>query len=214
MWNNREDHQIDVTDHPLIHVIDAPDPIMEINSDLTKVIDDLDNKGVGGYDSINAKISTFTGWKTFDPPEFQKLMDWAGAVASEISESRFGVNFVGTYTHCWGMRYHKGDYAPAHGHFPAVWSWVYYPYIEDEETAPPLQFPSNLTSIMEGQVEEKIDERRVIDDVALSIPSKTGRLILFQSHLYHQVPKQPNDKKRYVVAGNMAHDFTRDEAPF
>ena len=67
---------------------------------------------------------------------------------------------------------------------------------------------------MEGQVEEKIDERRVIDDVALSIPSKTGRLILFQSHLYHQVPKQPNDKKRYVVAGNMAHDFTRDEAPF
>ncbi|MDP6909347.1 MAG: CarD family transcriptional regulator, partial [Flavobacteriales bacterium] len=37
------------------------------------------------------------------------------------------------------------------------------PYIEDEETAPPLQFPSNLTSIMEGQVEEKIDERRVIE---------------------------------------------------
>ena len=85
MWNNREDHQIDVTDHPLIHVIDAPDPIMEINSDLIKVIDDLDNKGVGGYDSINAKVSTFTGWKTFDQPEFQKLMDWAGAVASEIS---------------------------------------------------------------------------------------------------------------------------------
>ena len=82
-----------------------------------------------------------------------------------------------------------------------IGDWIYEndPYIEDEETAPPLQFPSNLTSIMEGQVEEKIDERRVIDDVALSIPAKTGRLIMFQSHIYHQVPICKNNKPRYFL---------------
>ena len=212
IWNNRVDHHVDITDHPLVHVIEAPDNIMDINGELCKTIDELDNKGVGSYDSINAKVSTFTGWKTFEPEPFQTLMDWAGAVASEISLDRFGVNFVGTYTHCWGMRYSKGDFSPAHGHFPAVWSWVYYPLINGENIAP-LQFPYSLKSIMDDEG-DRISETRIIDDVALSVPAQTGRLVLFQSHIYHQVPTITDDNLRYVIAGNMAHDFTRDEALF
>ena len=56
IWNNRVDHHVDITDHPLVHVIEAPDNIMDINGELCKTIDDLDNKGVGSYDSINAKV--------------------------------------------------------------------------------------------------------------------------------------------------------------
>jgi len=205
----RTDHNVDIVDHPYIHVFDAPPEILKINDKLVTLIDENDALGVGGYDSINAKITKFTGWKSFEHFEFQMIMEWAGYLASLVSHERFAIEITPVYTHCWGMKYEKDDYAPAHGHFPSLWSWVYYPYIEDSETASPLQFPRSLKTITNLD-EDALDESRILDDVALSIPAKTGRLIMFQSHIYHQVPICKNNKPRYVMSGNLANDHTRD----
>tara|TARA_B100001105_G_C22315250_1_gene409983 strand:+ start:316 stop:996 length:681 start_codon:yes stop_codon:yes gene_type:complete len=205
----RTDHNVDISDHAIIHVFDAPPEILEYNKKLVDLINKNDAQGVGGVDSINAKITKFTGWKSFEHFEFQIIMEWAGFLASLVSHERFAIDITPVYTHCWGMKYEKDDYSPAHGHFPSLWSWVYYPFIEDSATAAPLQFPRSLKTMMNLD-SDALDENRILNDIALSIPAKTGKLIMFQSHIYHQVPKCKNSKLRYVLAGNLTNDHTID----
>jgi len=203
------EHDITIKERQIIHTFQAPPDIMKLNERIVEIIHEEDGKGVGTSDTINANVSLFTGWKTFEPEEFQILMEWGGACIQEVSRSRFSIEILPIYTHCWGMKYNDGDCTPAHGHFPSLWSWTYYPKVDDNTS--PLQICSSLEGL---EKTERLDSKRFDQNPALSITPKTGQLVLFQSHIYHQVPLVEGQYDRYCVAANASHDLWRDDQPF
>ena len=107
----------------------APKEIYDLSNNLVDYIHEMDGKGEGVHDTINAGVSHFTGWKSFDSPYIQQLLDWIGY---EIQEYWSNIqDYKPVFTQVWGMGYNVNDVTPAHNHDPAHTSWTYYPYIED-----------------------------------------------------------------------------------
>ena len=63
----------DASTNTKIYIQDAPKEILDINHHLVNYILDMDGKGAGVHDTINAGVSKFTGWKSFDTPSMQYL---------------------------------------------------------------------------------------------------------------------------------------------
>ena len=189
--------------------IDAPKEIMDINHHLVNYILDMDGKGQGVHDTINAGVTNFTGWKSFDSPYMQQLLDWVGY---EVKRHLVHVNdFLPVFSQVWGMGYEVNDVTPAHSHEPAFMSFTYYPYVEDPEIAQPLE----LCKVPDGSVEidlsncaEHVQEKtKQWGEPLLSIPPHTGQLVVFPSYVYHQVKPVTVKTDRYCIAGNLHHDF-------
>ena len=70
----------DITTVTKAYIQYAPPEIMDINSYLVDYIKEMNGKGAGASESINAGVSEFTGWKSFDSEYILKLCDWIGHV--------------------------------------------------------------------------------------------------------------------------------------
>ena len=189
--------------------IDAPKEIMDINHHLVNYILDMDGKGQGVHDTINAGVTKFTGWKSFDSPYMHQLLNWVGF---EIKKYLVHVpDFLPVFSQVWGMGYEVNDVTPAHSHDPAFMSFTYYPYVEDPEIAQPLE----LCKVPDGSVEidlsncaEHVQEKtKQWGEPLLSIPPHTGQLVVFPSYVFHQVKPVTVKTDRYCIAGNLHHDF-------
>ena len=189
--------------------IDAPKEIMDINHHLVNYILDMDGKGQGVHDTINAGVTKFTGWKSFDSPYMHQLLNWVGF---EIKKYLVHVpDFLPVFSQVWGMGYEVNDVTPAHSHEPAFMSFTYYPYVEDPEIAQPLE----LCKVPDGSIEidlsncaEHVQEKtKQWGEPLLSIPPHTGQLVVFPSYVYHQVKPVTVKTDRYCIAGNLHHDF-------
>ena len=95
---------------------------------------------------------------------------------------------------CWGARFGKDGYSfiKVHNHWPAAWSWVYYPKACDD--CVPLVF----------------DDCPLYDPWSApltsepwQVASKTNRIVVFPGWVRHSVPKHICDHDRVVVAGNI-----------
>jgi len=84
----------------------------------------------------------------------------------------------------WGLIYKKGDITSAHQHYPCLWSWTY--CVKSCELCSPLVFPTS-----EGKEE---------------IEPEDGQLIIWPSHVLHEVPKQLCDHERIMIAGDVLFD--------
>ena len=169
----------DLSTNTKVYTIDAPQEIMDINHHLVNYILDMDGKGQGVHDTINAGVSQFTGWKSFDNPHMQQLLDWVG---QEIKRHLVHVNdFLPVFSQVWGMGYEVNDVTPAHSHEPAFMSFTYYPYVEDPKIAQPLEictFPDGSIemdlSMCAAHMQEKTHQW---GKTMLSIPPHTGQLL-------------------------------------
>jgi hypothetical protein len=86
---------------------------------------------------------------------------------------------------CWGAVYNRGDYTLSHKHNPFYISFVY--FVNSPKGSSPLTFTTTNKKI-------KAEE---------------GRVVVFNSNLFHHVPKN-NCDNRVIVAGNYAVDFNSD----
>lgn len=86
---------------------------------------------------------------------------------------------------CWGAIYNKGDHTLPHNHSPFSISFVY--FVNSPNGSSPLTFTTTNKKI-------KAEE---------------GKVVVFNSSLFHHVPKN-NCDNRVVVAGNYAVDFKSD----
>ena len=197
--------------------IDAPKEIMDINHHLVNYILDMDGKGQGVHDTINAGVTNFTGWKSFDSPYMHQLLNWVGF---EIKKYLVHVpDFLPVFSQVWGMGYKVNDVTPAHSHEPAFMSFTYYPYVEDPEIAQPLE----LCKVPDGSIEmdlsncaEHVQEKtKQWGEPLLSIPPHTGQLVVFPSYVFHQVKPVTVETDRYCIAGNLHHDlkFNKRDIP-
>lgn len=79
----------------------------------------------------------------------------------------------------WGSRYESEDFAIAHHHWPASLGYVY--FVDSPENSPSLDFPGTN----------------------FSVNTKKGTLVLFSSHITHEVKPKKFDGYRYIVAGHI-----------
>ena len=192
-----------------VFTIDAPPDIHEINHHLVEYIHEKNGKGEGVHDTINAGVSLFTGWKSFDSPYMCKLLDWIGSVIVGYNSNI--TDYLPVFTQVWGMGYELNDVTPAHNHDPAGISWTYYPYVEDPEIAQPLE----ICKVPDGSIEMDLsmcaehvqDKTKQWGETLLTIPPHTGQLVIFPAYCYHQVKPVTVETQRYCIAGNVHHDF-------
>lgn len=211
----------DITTLTKAYIQYAPPEIMDINSYLVDYIKKMNGKGAGAVDSINAGVSEFTGWKSFDSEYILKLCDWIGKVIQQEyyynEQDGSGISFIPVFSQVWGMGYKLNDVTPAHSHEPAQISWTYYPYIEDPEIAQPLELctvPNDNSPELDlsNCAKHVQDKTKQWGDPILSIAPHTGQLVIFPSYVYHQVKPVTVESERYCIAGNVHHDF-ESQAP-
>ena len=177
----------DVSTNTKVFTIDAPKEFRDINYNLVDYIHKQNGKGEGAHDSINAGVSLFTGWKSFDSPHMQQLLDWIGSVIIGYNQSI--TDYLPVFTQVWGMGYELNDVTPAHNHDPAGISWTYYPYVEDPEIAQPLE----ICTVPDGSIEMDLsmcaehvqDKTKQWGETLLTIPPHTGQLVIFPAYCYH-----------------------------
>ena len=204
----------DITTLTKAYIQYAPPEIMDINSYLVDYIKEMNGKGAGAGDSINAGVSEFTGWKSFDSEYILKLCDWIGKVIQleyYYNQDGRGIPFTPVFNQVWGMGYKLNDVTPAHSHEPAQMSWTYYPYIENPEIAQPLEIctvPNGSIEIDLSKCAEHVrDKTKQWGDPILRVAPHTGQLVIFPSYVYHQVRPVTVETERYCIAGNVHHDF-------
>ena len=199
----------DATTNTKVYISNAPQEILDINHHLVNYIIDNDGQGQGAHDSINAHVTNFTGWKSFDSPYMQQLLDW---IAFEIKQLLVSIpDYLPVFTQVWGMGYDVNDATPAHSHEPAFVSFTYYPYIEDQKIVQPLEicaYPNGEIEIDVSMCAEHVnDKAKQWGETIFSIPPKTGQLVVFPAYVYHQVKPVTVKCDRYCIAGNLHHDF-------
>lgn len=113
-----------------------------------------------------------TSWKMFYP-EFLEVSDCAISLLKKL-----GVNQSLKLIDLWGQIYKPGDFQMPHTHHPHDFSFVY--YVNAPEGSSPLYF----------------------DDTKQTIIPEAGKMVLFESHVKHSVPKN-NCYGRSVIAGNI-----------
>ena len=200
----------DVSTSTKILTVDAPSDVSCLNEELKNLIDqDLGDQHTGSKETINAGVSTFTGWKFFNETT-DHLLSWIG----HVIQNEYLINITGflpVMTQVWGMKYQVNDVTPAHNHEPAVVSWTYYPYVEDQSKVQPLElckFPDGSIELDLSSCAEHVqDKTKQWGETLLSIPPYTGQLVVFPSYVYHQVKPVKDNVGRYCIAGNVAHDF-------
>lgn len=116
-----------------------------------------------------------------DSPEFRRINEWVLSLIEEdtdpASSWRKGRQFC--VYNCWGNVYEKGASVESHDHLPYYLSFVY--FAKAGENAAPLVF----------------------SDSGLSIKPRIGKVVIFPSHLSHEVPVQKSASARVTVSGNI-----------
>jgi len=150
----------------------------EIDKNLMKEIDKQgDKQNHSSYVKAN-----MTDWDMRKKPGFKELLKITDNIVKDIQYHHYNLKIPLYLGDVWGARYESNNEAVEHDHYPASWSFVYYP--NTIEGAPGLTF-------REAGVERKI---------------KKGMLLFFHSDLKHSVRKQEYVGYRYCVVGNYVNE--------
>ena len=124
--------------------------------------------------SVRAKM---TGWRLSDS-SFDVVIDFALKFLHRDFLVSSHENL--TCSECWGIVCNKGDSIERHNHNPADYSFVYY-----------VNAPRGSSNL-------------VFDTSGYKIKPKEGKLVIFDSKLYHHVPKNKCDG-RVLISGNFVY---------
>jgi hypothetical protein len=125
--------------------------------------------------NLQAKM---TSWNT-DIKEFKIITEWV----SNLLYRDF-LKFKSEKIKCsevWGALYGKDDHATIHNHEPSYFSFVY--YVNVPRNSSPLIFANSR----------------------YRIKPVSGKLVIFDSKLYHKVPKNRSEN-RSLIAGNFVYE--------
>tara|TARA_Y100000022_G_scaffold5127_1_gene4203 strand:- start:45 stop:566 length:522 start_codon:yes stop_codon:yes gene_type:complete len=122
--------------------------------------------------------SKMTSWNT-EVREFKIIID----LVSQLLHRDF-LKFESEKVKCsevWGALYGKEDHATIHNHEPSYFSFVY--YVNVPKNSAPLVFVNS----------------------GYKVKPYSGKLIIFDSKLYHKVPKNRSEN-RSLIAGNFVYE--------
>ena len=89
---------------------------------------------------------------------------------------------------CWGLIYNQGQKTNSHTHWPDTWSWTY--CVKACEDCSPLIFTH-------------AKNENHISKASLAVAPKESQMVIFPGWVHHEVPEQPCDHERIMIAGNL-----------
>ena len=90
---------------------------------------------------------------------------------------------------CWGLIYNKGQSTSSHTHWPDTWSWTY--CVKACDKCSPLLFTHTSGYIGKNP------------KAPYQITPQESQMVIFPGWLHHEVPEQPCDHERIMIAGNL-----------
>ena len=122
-----------------------------------------------------------TKWLLTEYSSFRDLaIDTVVNHLSQLSEATVDGSPVSWVVHSiWGNVFSKGNHAVSHNHMPCIFSFVYY-----------VKMPEGSSQL-------------IFDDLSSQVNLEEGDLIIFPSHLQHNVPEHNVEEERVTIAGNI-----------
>ena len=180
-----------------------PVPIYTNNID----VDDETRKAIFNQSYQRLDNGLFTHTKLLDEPRLMKLKN---QIHEEISYFLYDylkvVKDVGFYiTTSWAVKHYKNDWAQQHHHSNSIFSGVL--YINVDEISGDIRFvresraynlwPISITPDTEG------GEKNRVTCVEYGIKPQNNDILIFPSHLAHEVSRNLSHIERCVVAFNI-----------
>jgi uncharacterized protein (TIGR02466 family) len=128
-------------------------------------------------------------------PELEKLKAFFYASLNTYCESVIGTKHRVNITQAWVQRNGRGSFTHEHTHPNSIISGVFY-FRNDE------QAPINFTKDTINRLTMKQFKQTKINSESFTFHPKAGELILFPSHLRHNVLINPKEESRYSLAFN------------
>lgn len=122
-------------------------------------------------------------------------------ILNKISDDRGGHKL--DFANAWANINGKGNYNAAHTHPYSFLSGVYYPKVPDDDVAPITFLRSR--EVLDYAYNEWIDTHNPINRdfwVQATITPSPGTLLIFPSHMMHEVTPSQSESERYSVAFN------------
>lgn len=135
--------------------------------------------------NLNENVSVYaksTENNLFEEDDMRDLIDviLCGSKIFHMDvEDSINENYHIRITSMWGSRYESENFARSHHHWPASLGYVY--FVDSPENSPSLDF----------------------SETDFSVDTKKGTLVLFSSHIPHEVKPKKFDGYRYIVAGHI-----------
>ena len=152
-------------------------------------------------DSLSADSK---GMYLLEKPQMKSLRMRIDKAVSEFLE-QLGVDTVLTITTSWVNKTSPGDWVANHGHECAMISGVYYPNISPED--PPIIFNKSYsyTNLFHNTVKPMVpmNKHNQYNMESYTIQPNVGDLLMFPSHLEHEVPPNMTKNDRYSIAFNL-----------
>ena len=148
--------------------------------------------------SANGYTNYNPGSQVIERIECNDLREWIGHVAMEGNKI-LGIEADLTFVGSWFSINRKHTYHEMHNHIPATWSGVYYLQAEEDD-APITFYDSNKTTNWPWA---GYKEANAYNTPSYSVTPKTGRLLIFPSHLVHGVGQQKKDSERITISFNL-----------
>ena len=150
--------------------------------------------------SANGYTNYTPGKSVMEWIECNDLRNWIGSIAMEMNKLHgleSDIQFVGS----WFSINRQHTYHEAHNHMPCTWSGVYYVQAEDDDA---------VITFYDKNKEENwpwanYREPNQYNTPSYSVTPKTGRLIIFPSHLKHGVAQQKVDRERITISFNLSN---------
>ena len=139
-------------------------------------------------DEMNGVTNVQADMTDYKTHETNKHFQTLGEKVKELSSEGMKNKYQFIITDMWGAIYKKGDWTKPHQHWPYTWSFTY--YVKASEKTSPIVF-SNVVHPHNKEIKK------------MPIQPKTGDILIWNSILTHEVPKQEVDEERIMIAGNL-----------
>jgi uncharacterized protein (TIGR02466 family) len=106
-------------------------------------------------------------------------------------------------TTSWAVKHLKGDWAQAHHHTNSIISGVVYLDVDDRSGGIKFLRDAGSYNVWPISVSPDVEEKNKINCVEWTIHPQTNDILIFPSHLTHEVKESFSDIERYVVAFNV-----------
>lgn len=159
--------------------------IFDLDDDLVDEITEKIESCIDRNLNLDANVNVYaksTENNLFSEDDMQDLIDvilCGSKIFYMDSQNSMSESYQIRIVSMWGSRYESEDFAIAHHHWPASLGYVY--FVNSPENSPSLDFCGT----------------------DFNVNTKKGTLVLFTSHIMHEVKPKKFDGHRYIVAGHI-----------
>jgi len=170
---------ITIQDHTKKKIVNGLTVIHEfiINDDFMneQLVNEIENSIDVQKNNTNVKAK-MTDWWMMNNNGFKTLKIYTDEAIKKVQSLKSVKDYSFKLDNIWGVVYNKNQYTEMHDHWPATYSFVYYPNKHKDE----LYFT----------------------DLNYKVNPKKGLLVIFEGHIRHEVKNTNSEFKRYCISGN------------